>query len=124
MPAAGSRLSASAAAAALLAVVAAGLAGCGGGVAAPLDQAQAVIAKQTLAALDQRGLPVDGDHIGCNGPFAAPTVVCVGASTDEPTSDVTGSFTPLTDASRPCPGTLTVRYGATTVTTERLDPCR
>lgn len=76
-----------------------------------------------LAALDQAGLPVSLDHIGCDGTPSSAAIHCYGSSSDEPTAWISATFVP--DAGRAaCPGRLTIHYGPTLLASFGYDPCR
>lgn len=99
--------------------------------AGPSASPVSTAARQNLAGrvhfiMLESGIPLQNGHVGCspNADFKSDT--CYGETAITPVTKVEGDFTASSPHGGPggCPGTLTVKYGKTLVTTMAENPCR
>jgi hypothetical protein len=108
----------------LLAVTVVGLAACSSGAgAATAATIRANLSRATRGALNGYGVPVQFDHVGCDGPSPSHDVDCRARTAFEPAGDVEGSFH-VAELGGTCPGVLRITIDDVLLTAVHTDPCR
>jgi hypothetical protein len=104
------------------------LGGCGIGWANPSyirspNPISTHLQNKVLYTLDQYGMPVDYDYVGCQGPDASGKVSCYAETSDTPKGAIIASFV-VHHGVKGCPGTLTVQQNSSILAQVPANPCR
>lgn len=88
--------------------------------------ARHALERSILFIMNESGLPVQYDQVGCLPGPGARADSCYANTEDTPAEEVRGQFAvaPSSGSSVGCPGTLTVKVGTTVLTRHPEDPCR